>query len=83
MAIRFHPHALERVEERGATLEEVRATVEHGEEFPAKFDRTGHRRNFPFNKEWRGKLYGTKQIEAYSVPEGADLLIITVITRFF
>ncbi|MBU2610810.1 MAG: DUF2283 domain-containing protein [Chloroflexi bacterium] len=28
MEIRFHPHALERIEERGATEEEVRATYD-------------------------------------------------------
>jgi len=31
MAIRFHPHARERMGERGATEEEVRATVKQGE----------------------------------------------------
>ncbi|MDP3185945.1 MAG: DUF4258 domain-containing protein [Anaerolineales bacterium] len=43
MAIRFHPHALERMAERGASEEEVRATVESGEQFPAKFGRVGFR----------------------------------------
>ena len=35
--VRLHPHARERMDERGATEEEVRATVEQGESFPAKF----------------------------------------------
>jgi hypothetical protein len=83
MTARFHPHSLERIEERGATVEEVKATVEHGEQFPAKFGRTGFRRNFPFDGEWRGRHYGTKQVEAYAVQEGADWLVITVITRYF
>ena len=55
MKIRFHPHALERIIERGATEDEVRATVESGERFPAKFERVGFRRNFPFNGSWRGR----------------------------
>ena len=37
--VRLHPHARERMDERGATEEEVRATVEQGEPFPAKFGR--------------------------------------------
>ena len=49
MPIKIHPHALERMRESGATEDEVRLTVEGGEEFPAKFDRTGFRRNFAFN----------------------------------
>jgi hypothetical protein len=83
MAVRFHPHALERMGERGATEDEVRATVQQGEQFPAKFGRTGFRRNFPFNDEWRGRSCRSKQIEAYAVREGADWLVITVITRYF
>jgi hypothetical protein len=83
MSVRFHPHALERMEERGATKEEVRATIEQGERFPAKFGRTGFRRNFSFDAEWRGRYYRTKQVEVYAVQEGSDWLVITVITRYF
>ncbi len=83
MAVRIHPHARERMEERGATENEVRATVEQGERFPAKFGRTGFRRNFAFDSEWRGKHYRTKQVEAYGIQEGADWLVITIITRYF
>ena len=54
-----------------------------GEQFPAKFGRTGFRRNFQFDQEWRGRHYRTKQVEAYAVQEGADWLVITVITRYF
>ena len=64
MLVRFHPHAQERIEERGTTEDEVRATVESGEKFPAKFGRTGFRRNFPFNNRWRGHSYRTKQVES-------------------
>ena len=69
--------------ERGATRLEVTATVEDGERFPAKFGRTGFRRNFPFGDEWRGKAYRTKQVEAYAVREDSDWLVITVITRYY
>ena len=84
MVVRFHPHALERIEERGATQDEVRATVESGEKFPAKFGRAGFRRNFPFNGLWRGRSYPTKQVEVYAVEERPqEWLVITVITRYF
>ena len=83
MNVRFHHHALERLAERGATEEEARATVELGERFPAKFGRVGFRRNFPFNDQWRGRAYSTKQVEVFAVEENVeDWLIITVITRF-
>jgi hypothetical protein len=83
MAIRFHPHAQERMAERGAAEDEVRATVEQGEQFPAKFGRTGFRRNFTYNGEWRDRYYRTKQVEVYAVQEDADWLVVTIITRYF
>ncbi len=83
MPVRFHPHALERLRERGVTENEAVATVLHGEQFPAKFGRTGFRRNFPFNAEWRGSRYGAKQVEIYAVQESSDWLVITVIARYF
>jgi hypothetical protein len=83
MAVRLHPHALERMQERGTSEDEVRATVEQGERFPAKFGRTGFRRNFPFDSRWRGVHYGTKQVEAYTVQEDDDWLVVTILTRYF
>jgi hypothetical protein len=83
VTVRFHSHARERMEERNATEDEVRAAVEEGEQFPARFGRTGFRRNFPFTGQWRGKSYKSKQIEVYAIQEGSDWLVLTVITRFF
>jgi hypothetical protein len=81
--VRFHLHAQERLIERGATEEEVIAAILDGERFPAKYGRTGFRRNFPFNGVWREKYYRTKQIESYAVKEDEDWLVITVLVRFF
>jgi hypothetical protein len=83
MIVRFHPHARQRMEERGTTEEEVRITVERGEKFPAKFGRAGFRCNFSFDGEWCGTSYRFKQVEAYAVSENADWLVITVITRYY
>ncbi len=81
--VKLHPHAQDRLLERGAGKEEVVATVEGGESFPAKYGRTGFRRNFSFNNVWRGKHYATKQIEAYAVKEDKDWVVITIVTRYF
>ena len=79
----MHPHARERLTERGATEDEVIVTIETGETFPAKFGRTGFRRNFAFGERWEGKVYATKQVEVYAVKEDEDWLAITFVTRFF
>jgi len=81
--VTFHPHAGERLAERGATEAEVVATVIGGEQFPAKFGRTGFRRNFTFQKQWHGRSYTTKQVTVFAVPDDDGWLVITVIVRYF
>jgi hypothetical protein len=83
MRFHIHPHARERMQERGADEEEVGATLEKGEQFKAKFGRMGFRRNFPFNRERRGKFFTTKQVELYAIQENDAWLVITVLTRLF
>jgi hypothetical protein len=72
MRIRLHPHAENRLKERGANEEGVQATVYTGERFQAKYGRTGFRRNFLFDDPWQGKHYKNKQIEVYAVEEHGD-----------
>jgi hypothetical protein len=79
----LHPHARERAAERGASEEEIAATIEAGEPFPAKLGRTGFRRNFPFNSIWRGRRYASKQIEAFAVQEDEAWIVITVLVKYF
>ena len=83
MTIRIHPHAAARMAERGAAPDEVEATVTAGERFPARFGRTGFRRNFSFGADWRGRRYETKQVEVYAVEEDGDWLVITVVVKYF
>lgn len=83
MAIQLHPHAKERMTERGVSEKEVIKTVEEGELFPAKFGRTGFRHNFAFERIWRGKWYRVKQVEICAVREQEDWVIITVVSKYF
>lgn len=83
MGIMIHQHAKDRMVERGASEEEVVLTIKTGEEFQAKFNRIGYRHNFSFNNLWKGKKYNIKQLEVYAVRENSDLIVITVLTKFF
>ena len=83
MKYRIHPHASERMAERGVSENEILGTLEHGERFPAKFDRSGFRRNIPFDSDWHGRRYGIKQVEVYAVEEASEWIVLTVITRYF
>jgi hypothetical protein len=78
-----HPHALQRLTERGATESEVEITVKTGEHFIAKHDRSGFRLNFIVNGHRNGKYFTTKQIEAYAILENETWIVITVIVKFF
>ena len=79
----IHPHAIQRLSERGATEDEVILTVKTGEQFIAKHGRTGFRLNFLYNNLWNGKHYASKQIEAYAVLENDTWMVITLIVKFF
>ena len=83
MPVRFHPHAQERMVQRGATEKDVVDTVTKGERFQAKYNRVGFRRNFVFGRQRRNEYYKTKQVEAYAVREHDNWLIISVIVRYF
>ena len=83
MNVRIHEHAQERMNERGATRDEVVLTVQSGERFPAKHGRTGFRRNHAYNSTWRGRAYATKQVEAIAIEEPDAWLVLTVMVKFF
>ena len=83
MKVWFHPHARDRLAERGTSEEDVILTVTTGEKFNARFGRVGFRRNLPFRKRWRGKQYRFKQVEAYAVKRGDGWLVISVVTKYF
>jgi len=81
--MKLHPHARERMLERGASEDEVAATIDGGEHFAAKFGREGFRRNFRFGGIWRGRRYAMKQVEAFAIFEDGNWLVISVIVKYF
>jgi len=83
MQVVLHPHARERLTERGISEEEVTATVRTGERFQAHSGRVGFRRNFPYGTTWRGRAYATKQVEVVAVEEPERWVVLTAIARYF
>ena len=79
---RIHPHAQERMKERGVTENEVATALEHGEQFPAKFGRTGFRYNFSFDSLWNNEYYKIKQVEVFAVKEEQESAVITVLSKY-
>ena len=39
--------------------------------------------NFPFNSEWNGRWYRTKQVRPIFVEEEEEIVVVTVYTYYF
>jgi len=50
---------------------------------PTELGRLDCRRNFPYGREWNGKVYSTKQVRPIFVEEPAEIVVITVYTYYF
>lgn len=83
MKLIFHQHSILRMKERGVSLKEVEGAIATGEKFMAKFERTGYRKNFVINGIWKDKRYNIKQVEVYTVLEDKNLIVITVMAKYF
>jgi hypothetical protein len=81
MSVRLHPHAKERLSERGASEEEIITAMRQAKRSRQSLAAQVFRRNFAFGGLWKGKVYATKQVEVYAVQEGEDWLAITFVTR--
>jgi hypothetical protein len=82
VAIIIHPHALQRMEERGTTSDEVRRTIEMGLMSTAKFGRRKYGMSFSYRGFWRSNFYAHKHVEAYCVDEGEDIIVLTVVVKY-
>jgi len=63
LEIRIDPHTLERAEERGASLEEIRDVVATGFPVPAKYGRSCKGKLYDFRDSRLGRYYEQKKVE--------------------
>lgn len=82
-AIEISQHAWEQMAERGASEEEVLRAIEQGENEPALMGRTTYRKNFQFDRMWRGRHYRVKQVAPIVAEEEDKLVVVTVYTFYF
>ena len=76
--IRFSKHALDYANKRGFTLAEVEEAIRTSSWNPAELGRLDCRKDFPYGKEWNGRLYATKQVRSVFVEEAGEIVVITV-----
>ena len=82
MRIRIDPHTLERLEERGATEEEIKDVIKTGLAIPAKYGRKGKAKVYEFSKKRHGTHYEQKRVEVFYVMEG-DLAVTVTVYVFY
>jgi len=81
--VSFTAHARDQMAERGATEQEILAALTSGESAPAKLGRLAFRKNFPFERTWKGRFYETKQVVPVVRGEVDRLVVITVYVFYF
>jgi len=81
--IRLSEHALRYTSKRGFTIPEIEETIRTSPWMAAELGRLDCRRNFPYGKEWNGKVYATKQVRPIFVEEAGEIVVITAYTYYF
>ncbi len=76
--IRFSDHAMDQINDRGTSKEEVRTAIRGGEDIPAKRGRKAYRKNFSFESYWKGRYYSIKQVMPIVREELESIVVITV-----
>lgn len=81
--IRLSGHARDQLKYRGATEPEIAEAIRTQVWQPAECGRLECRRDFPFNAEWNGKFYATKQVRPIFVEEANEIVVVTVYVYYF
>ena len=81
--IRFSQHALEQMNERGASETDVIKAIRTGEPELAKKGRRIYRLNLSYNALWSGKEYAIKQVAPVVAEDRDALIVVTVYTFYF
>jgi hypothetical protein len=81
--IRFSKHASGYIAKRGFTVAEVEEAIRTCAWKATELGRLDCQKDFPYGKEWNGKVYATKQVRPVFVDEPQEIVVITVYTYYF
>lgn len=82
-SIVFSQHASDQLADRGTNREEVIQAIQFGARQAAKKGRVAYTKNFPFEKEWKGRYYNFKQVMPIVAEEKEEYVVVTVYVFFF
>ena len=80
--IRLTKHAQGYIHRRGFSVAEVEETIRTTLWQPAELRRLECQKDFPFGREWNGKIYSTKRVRPVFVEEATEIVIVTVYTYY-
>ena len=81
--IRLSGHAVQQMQFRGASDQEVTEAVRTASWLSADNGRWECRKDFVFNAIWNGKLYTTKQVRPVFAEEPHEIVVVTVYVYYF
>ena len=81
--IRLSQHALGYTTKRGFTIAEVEEAIRSSSWELVEDNRLQCRKDFPFDKEWNGKVYATKRVRPIFIEKDTEIVVITVYTYYF
>ena len=82
-AIRLSKHAQGYIATRGFTPAEVDDAIHTSPWQPAELGKLECRKDFPFDAEWHGHRYATKQVRPIFAEEATEIVVITVYTYYY
>ena len=71
-------HTLERAQERGTNETEIKDVINTGFSIPAKYNRLGKAKVYPFQDQRQGKFYEEKRLEVFFIIENDFVITVTV-----
>jgi hypothetical protein len=81
--VRLSGHALQQLQFRGASDQEVTEAIGTTPWQAAENGRWECRRDFVFNAIWNGKRYAIKQVRPIFVEESNEIVVVTVYVYYF
>lgn len=81
--IRFSAHALGYTARRGFTAADVETVIRNGKWSLADDGRFQAHMDFPFNADWNGRFYATRQVKPVFVENDTEIVVVTVYTYYF
>jgi hypothetical protein len=81
--VRLSGHAYSQLARRGVSEEELIEAIQTSPWQLAELGRLECRKDYPYGREWNGRLYETEQVRPIFVEETEEIVVVTVYSYYF